>query len=215
MTKFNDLTGKQFGSWTVLCRGDNSTHGKARWRCLCACGGESLVVGQSLISGASTSCKVCGDIRMADAHVTHGKTHISEYNIWSTMRQRCNNPRSRAYKEYGGRGIKVCDEWNTSFEKFLKDMGMRPSTKHTLDRINNDKGYCKDNCRWVTMIVQANNTRTNINVAYDGRIQTVTQWSRELGIDRRYLHYGVVKLNLSVQEVVRRRAELDSGNTNR
>jgi len=115
----------------------------------------------------------------------HGETadgkRTPEYGVWVGMRQRCSNPRKAQYKDYGGRGIAVCPEWD-DFGRFLADMGERPSPKHTLELRDHDGPYAAWNCLWSTMIGQANNTRVNHWLEYRGRKQTVAQWCRELGM---------------------------------
>jgi hypothetical protein len=108
-------------------------------------------------------------------------TKLPEYWIWNTMWQRCEDKKATGYINYGARGITVCREWS-SFEEFLKDMGPRPSSKHMLDRINNELGYSKQNCRWATRMEQQNNRRNNIWMDFRGKKQTLAQWALELGI---------------------------------
>lgn len=110
-----------------------------------------------------------------------------EYLCWLGMRQRCNKPRRKEYRYYGGRGIRVCEAWDRSFSAFLADMGRRPSPSHTLDRINNDGDYEPGNCRWATWSEQNNNTRFNRNITYLGETLTVAQWSKRVGIKRNTL----------------------------
>jgi hypothetical protein len=102
--------------------------------------------------------------RMNNGNTTHGMTKSTTYNTWKGMKARCHNPRSKDYPNYGGRGLVVCEQWRTSFEAFLADMGPRPSPRHSLDRRDNDKGYGPDNCRWITPAEQQHNTRrTQLN----------------------------------------------------
>lgn len=108
----------------------------------------------------------------------HGKRSTSTYNVWSNMRQRCNNPSTPAYKNYGGRGIKVCPEWDSSFAQFLADMGDRPTGKQ-LNRIDNDGDYTPDNCEWTTPSKNARNKRTNAIYEYGGEIKTLADWSED------------------------------------
>lgn len=122
------------------------------------------------------------------------KNNQTEYNIWSSMKSRCQNPNNKGYSYYGGRGIKVCDRWTekpNGFINFLNDMGERPSKKYSLDRINNNGDYCPDNCRWATAEEQMNNRRpmsknpirkNNINIMWHGETHTLAEWGRQLGI---------------------------------
>lgn len=104
------------------------------------------------------------------------------YQIWIGMKHRCYNPSSPKYKDYGARGIRVCDRWRNSYQAFITDMGNRPTPQHSIDRINNDGDYEPQNCRWALPVDQSNNTRTNRIIEYDGKAQTITQWAKELGI---------------------------------
>lgn len=117
---------------------------------------------------------------------THKLSHkIPEYNVWVLMRQRCNNEKNPAYWRYGGRGITICERWN-SFQNFIDDMGRRPTQKHSLDRIDNSRGYCPKNCRWATLVEQGSNKRNNRVITHpdSGRKFTASQWERHLGLPK-------------------------------
>lgn len=114
----------------------------------------------------------------------HGMSYSSEYMTWDQMKRRCFNKNRYAYERYGGRGITVCDEWKDSFEAFFKDMGPRPSPEHSIDRIDNDKGYYKENCRWATMKEQSNNRHSNHLITYQGETHTINQWASQVGISQ-------------------------------
>lgn len=125
---------------------------------------------------------------------THGKTGTRLHSIWTAMRNRCNNPRNAHYREYGGRGIVVCERWG-SFTDFAADVGEPPSRQHTLDREDNDGPYSPENCRWATKREQANNTRWNRRITYKGETHSLSDWSRKTGIgreclNRRFMLYG-------------------------
>jgi hypothetical protein len=107
------------------------------------------------------------------------------------MKARCYRKQSKDYKDYGGRGIKVCDRWlgDSGFENFFEDMGRRPSSDHSLDRIDVNGNYCLENCRWATISEQANNKRNNRNITYKGKTQNITQWGLEVGISETTLRY--------------------------
>lgn len=113
----------------------------------------------------------------------HGLCKSPEYRIWSGMRRRCNNRRDKSFRNYGGRGIKVCERWG-DFRLFLADMGFRPSSLHSIDRINNDGDYEPKNCRWASEEVQRSNTSRNKYLTRDGRTQTIRQWATELGLSK-------------------------------
>jgi len=105
------------------------------------------------------------------------------YSLWKEMRTRCSNPKRKDYRHYGGRGIRVCERWN-SFEVFIQDMGPRPTPKHEIDRIDSAGGYCPENCKWSTRMEQMQNTGRSHRIEYNGKILTISAWARELGIRR-------------------------------
>lgn len=119
-----------------------------------------------------------------------GRKRQASYPVWAAMIQRCNNPSSTAYANYGARGIAVCDDWQ-QFDGFLQDMG-NPPEGMTLERIDNDKGYCKENCKWATRLEQANNRRGLRLVTYGGRTQSLRRWAMELGMHYLTLYRRIV-----------------------
>lgn len=178
----NDLTGQRFGRWTVVGYvGDDGTRSaNSMWLCRCDCGREEPVRGTNITSGRSLGCG-CNRVR-------HGMHKTPEYEAWANMLSRCTNPRHRAYPSYGGRGIKVCDQWAESFQAFYQDMGPRPGSAYSLDRIDNDGDYHPANCRWAAQKTQSNNRRSNHPVTFNGQTYTISQWSRKLGISRSTLN---------------------------
>lgn len=128
------------------------------------------------------------------------KKHTKEYSTWSSMRQRCNNPNNHAYKDYGGRGIKVCDRWNESFDNFLHDMGPAPHLKMTLERTRVNDGYSKENCVWASYKVQANNTRSNRIIEYNGIKDTFIQTAEREGLNYKTLWHQVTRQGLTIDQ---------------
>jgi hypothetical protein len=175
--RVKDLTGRTYGRLTVI--GYSHVNGKtAVWNCRCSCGTEKTVRSTDLKSGSTQSC---GCLHR-EKTVTHGKTKSRCYRIWRGMIQRCTNPNHELYHNYGGRGVTVSDDWR-SFELFYRDMGDPPDDALTLERKDNDVGYCAGNCVWATWEEQSNNKRNSVFLEYDGKRQTIAQWAREYGFD--------------------------------
>lgn len=174
-----DLTGQVFGRLTVV--GYSHSKYDAYWKCVCTCGAECVVRGLGLKAGDSTSCGCYHKESASLRFTTHGMVGCPEYCTWKRIRQRCNNNKNPDYPQYGGRGIVVCSEWS-SFEQFYADMGPRPSKDHSLDRIDNNGNYCKNNCRWATANEQANNKRSNKALTHKGETRTMSQWAAESGM---------------------------------
>lgn len=173
--KLLDLSGQTFGHWEVIER-----VGIGKWLCWCDCGNERVVKQSHLFSGRSKSCG-CYRSAVTRARMrTHGLSKTREYHIWLGIHHRCKNPRSSCYHNYGGRGITVAPEWD-NFEQFYMDMGPRPP-KHEIERKDNDKGYCKDNCLWVTHKDNANNKRTCHFIEWNGQRLSCTQAARLIGM---------------------------------
>lgn len=181
MPKIIDLTGQRFGLLTVVRR-DRLPSGVAAWLCKCDCGGERVVRGGHLTEGA---IKSCGCVK-SSGNTQHGQYRSPEWVCWMNMMQRCANPNNPAYDRYGGAGIGVCERW-MSFENFLADMGKRPDGM-SIDRIDNDKGYLPDNCRWANDMTQARNRKIVVELEFDGRKQGVSEWADELGIKASVIH---------------------------
>ena len=155
-----DRRNVRYGSLVAIERDCNASDGQACWRCKCDCGNEVVVKGGNLQSGNTSSCG-CAHRRRGTDHpnTTHGKRHSAEYVAWANMKTRCLNTRSASYRDYGGRGIVICERWINSFENFLADMGERPVGR-TLERKNVNGNYEPGNCVWATMEQQARNRRT-------------------------------------------------------
>lgn len=172
--------GRRFGRLVVLGKDAGATPASgSRWLCQCDCGTIRSFIGSLLRRGDARSC---GCLRREIARATfttHGQSESAEFKIWLGILQRCTNPNNRAYRDYGGRGITVCERWE-SFENFYADMGERPAG-HSIDRIDNDGPYCPENCHWATRGEQRRNSRKVIRVEYQGKTMVLLDWAKELG----------------------------------
>lgn len=170
-----DITGEKYGRWLVL-----SYLSKGMWLCKCDCGTTKSVKGSHLKDGLSKSC---GCIQKGAKPWNYkGPYRRNMHRVWSNMIARCTDERSDSYCNYGARGISVCEEWLNSFDAFVKWMnenGYRPGL--TVDRIDNDKGYCPSNCRIATMKEQQNNRRNNRKIYFDGKAYTISEISEMTG----------------------------------
>ena len=186
---FNDLTGQRFGRLTVVERAENYKDGSARWHCLCDCGNMTTVHAHALKQGRIKSCGCLlaesSKKRMAQLMRKHGMSASKLYRVYTAMRERCEKPTCAEYHRYGGRGITVCEEWRNNRNAFF-EWAMASGYKEGLqiDRINNDGNYCPENCRWVTLKQNCNNTSINVFLEHNGEIHTLSEWSNLLGINR-------------------------------
>ena len=172
--KYNHLTVLEHGGWRQFSKGREST-----WKCRCACGKELVVPQRYLVTNGTKSCGcIIGKHKR-----THGGTGTAEFRIWDLMRRRCSDPKHRSYKDYGGRGISVCDRWKSDFATFLADMGPRPSPDHSIDRIKNDGHYEPGNCHWATRVEQSNNRRSSRFLTIGSETKTLAQWERQAGLN--------------------------------
>lgn len=192
-----NLIGKRFGRLIVIKRMQQDRWRNYKWLCQCDCGKQKIVRSGSLRSGYTQSCGCLQKERCAVSHTRHGhktKEKTSKiYRIWEAILRRCKNPNYHEYKYYGGRGIKVCERWK-KFENFLTDMGKPPTKNHSIDRINNDKDYCLENCRWATKKEQQRNKRNNHLETFNEKTKCIAEWAEEFGIPdgtlRARLKYG-------------------------
>lgn len=197
MMRHQDLAGQVFNRLTAVSRVENTNEGRARWRCVCACGGEKLVAAAELKKGRTQSCGCLAREQRqhnarAQSHDKSKRNHPRAKRAWENMLSRCYKPADRMYKSYGGRGIGVCQSWRDNFSVFLTDMGDPPAGM-TLDRVDNSLGYSPYNCRWASYVDQANNRRTNRIITIGDTSQTVAQWARQLGISCHVIHTRLYK----------------------
>lgn len=194
MSKVIVLTGQRFGRLTVISRAENDKVGQALWHCFCDCGNEIIVFGWNLRTGNTKSCGCLRKEVMAEnikktfaAKTNHGLSWTRLYRIWGNMKERTTNPKLRSYKNYGGRGITVCPEWTdkeNGFINFYKwAMSHGYSDELSIDRIDNDKGYSPDNCRWANAQQQTDNRRCSKPFVWEGiTYKSMSECARQLGI---------------------------------
>lgn len=179
---FKDLTGQKFNRLTVIRKAKNYSGGRTLWVCQCECGKEIFVNGYNLRQGFTKSCG-CLQKEIATKNcklrTKHNLINSSLYTVWASMKQRCSNKNGLAYKNYGGRGITICDEWVNDFQAFY-DWAINNGYKHnlTIDRINNDGNYEPSNCRWVTRSVQAKNRRSNHYITFNSETHIISDWAK-------------------------------------
>jgi len=175
-----DLTGQKFSRLTVVRKSGKNKHGHVLWLCKCNCGNERRVGSQTLRIGNTKSCGCFQREEIIKRNIRraiHNMSNSRDFHKWCSI----------IYKNYGGRGIKVCDKWMT-FKGYFEDMGKCPIGM-SLDRIDNNGNYCKENCRWATRKEQQNNTRNNVKITHDGLTLTIKQWSEKKGIKYEKLLY--------------------------
>lgn len=187
MSRMIDLTGQQFGRLTVLSRAEDYVspkgHKLVQWLCECECGNKTTVLTSCLRGGRSQSCGCINREISRKRLLTHGDSNTRLYSIWASMRERCRNSSDKNYHHYGGRGISVCNEWDSYiiFKEWALNNGYHEDL--TLDRIDVNGNYEPTNCRWVTMNIQANNKRNNHYITYNNKTQSMMDWSNEIGIN--------------------------------
>lgn len=199
-----DLTGSVFGKLKVIRRVVSRKNHGVRWLCECECGNKLIVDGHSLKRGNTKSCGCLQRQRVHEIFYIHGRKPRRLYSIWCTMKNRCHNPNSSKYYMYGARGISVCPEWLHDFVSF-RDWALSNGYAEnlTINRIDNDGNYTPENCQWVDFRVQANNTRRNRYVTFNGETHTISEWSRITGIKLSCL-YSRLHRGLSAEEILKK-----------
>lgn len=193
-----NLAGRRFSRLVVLALSDTAPR---RWHCRCDCGVFRVVDASHLRKAQVRSCGcLLRDARKAGHRRTHGMSKTREYEIWTQMLQRCDNPRSKSFESYGGRGISVCDRWR-DFAVFYADMGRKP-LRASLDRIDNDGNYSPENCRWATPSQQGRNKRNNSGVLMGGRVVTWSELAERSVVSAQLLRSRVVKYGWNVDEAM-------------
>lgn len=207
---FKDYTGRVFGRLTVI-RYIGQTEAKCSnsiWYCQCTCGKFKAVTRRCLKSGIVRSCgcllRETVSKRMSNrvwratwaSNKTHGLTNSPEYGVWRNMKGRCLDPKHKSFSDYGGRGIAVCERW-LKFENFYADMGERPTTKHSIDRIDGRGHYEPGNCRWATMTQQIRNRCTTVFVTHNGETKPLGEWVEITGLPYSLLHQRIKRCGWS------------------
>ena len=183
MGNFKDISGQKFGRLTALYKLHNAK-GRTKWLCVCECGNLTYVDVYSLQSGNTKSCGCLHKELASKQLTTHGKSHSRLYTIYNLMKRRCYNVKDKRYKDYGARGIAVCDEWKDNFQAFY-DWSMENGYNDnlTIDRVNNNGNYEPNNCRWTTRKQQARNTRRTKYITYKGVTRPLIEWCEVLGLN--------------------------------
>lgn len=204
------MTGKKFGRLTALRRVGTNKDGRPLWLFKCDCGNEHTVNGKDVRTGHSKSCGCYASDLLVKRNYKHGHTkHANvrspEYKTWIGMRKRIFDKTYHAYDHYKKRGITICDRWNDKndgFKNFYTDMGTRPGTEYTLERIDNDKGYSPDNCKWATMAEQTNNRENTIYAIVDGEKDTLANWARRKGLNYMKFYRQVIRLGVDPDKAI-------------
>lgn len=201
--KYQDLIGEKFNSLTIIGLSHKTKAGHYYFKCRCDCGYEKVIKAQKVISGETKTCG-CRN-KGFNFNTMHGITRKEPhlYSIWNTMRHRCYNPKHHKYQSYGGRGIKVCDEWLNNYIPFREwALNNGYNEKLSIDRIDNDKDYSPLNCRWATCTEQANNRRTTRMLTHNGETKPFMTWCRELNLPQSTVRARLDKLGWSVKEAL-------------
>lgn len=195
-----DMKGKRYSSLTAMRASGKAASGDIKWLFKCDCGNEFVANGYYARSGKITTCPSCAAERTRRASVKHGMSETVEFSTWTDIQTRCYNQNTKAFPDYGGRGVRVCDRWLSSFENFLLDMGTRPSAGHSIERNDVNGNYEPDNCRWATKAEQARNKRNTRFVEINGVTKRLQDWADQTGLAASAIHLrlksGVVGADL-------------------
>ena len=203
MSVLIDLTGKRYGSLTVEKIAVDEPGKKKKWLCKCDCGNEIIVTSSNLVSGRTSSCKICGKKRLSEKNKKHGMTSTKLYGVWNSIKTRCTNTNSKSYKDYGARGIRICEEWKESSNFFEWALANGYKNGLEIDRIDVNGNYEPSNCRWVAREQNSNNKRNNKYIEYNGETKTLAEWSRYFDVNYKNLSRNLIK-GYSFDEAVKR-----------
>lgn len=189
--------GDVFGYWTAVEKIKGNKRQHPRWVCTCRCGAQKPIDQDNLVYGRSRSCG-CGPKKTV---ATHGMSRDPRTGAWRNFVSRCTNPDNAHFKNYGGRGIKVCDAWLESLTAFVEHIGPRPSPGMTVERIDNNGNYEPGNVKWATRKVQARNKRSTFQVAIDDRKQCIQDWATDLGVTANHF-YRRMRKGMTPQQAI-------------
>jgi len=176
-----ECIGKRYGRWLTIEEGLKDKRGLRTMKCVCDCGTIRDVPLSRLRFGSSQSCG-CINIEIHTERLTsHNMCYTPEYKTWESMKRRCTMPSQDRFKNYGGRGITVCDRWFNSFENFFEDMGIKPD-RYSIERIDNDGNYEPSNCKWIPLNEQQSNTTQNHLLTFQGITKTLSKWAKDVGL---------------------------------
>lgn len=203
MPKLINLTGQKFGRLTALYKLNNYHKDRVHWLCICDCDNLVEVSRNNLQSSTTKSCGCYNKERIKETNSTHGKSHSRLYDIYYKMRSRCYNKNDKCYKDYGARGITICDDWLCSYATFYKwSIENRYREGLTIDRIDNNKGYSPNNCRWVTMKTQCRNTRHNKCYTINGETHCLKEWCEILNLKYNTVYHRLYKLGWPIEKAL-------------
>lgn len=209
-----ELQGKKFNLLTlvneVLPHKTISGNIRRKANFLCDCGNYKEIQISAVINLSTKSCgchsKKTASNKMKKLNLVHGFYNTTEYNAWVAMKKRCLNKNNKHFKDYGGRGITVSEKWKNSFQNFINDMGLKKCKNYSLERIDNNKGYCKENCIWTDKKTQQRNKRNNVKITAFGQIKTLSEWAEILKFSWHKLYYRIYlsKNNYSLEEMLKK-----------
>ena len=197
---FIDLTGQKFNHLVVLGISGRTQKGQIIWECKCDCGCITQSVGNNLKNGRKKSCGCMTD---RSFNKKHGMTRTRIYSTWLSIKKRCYNPNNKDYYNYGGRGIEMCQEWKSSFVNFYDwAISNGYNDNLTIERKDNNKDYCPDNCKWIPMSEQSGNRRICRMITYNGKTQNLHKWCEEYGLDYKFVWQRIFVLNWDFEKAI-------------
>lgn len=213
MSKFIDIVGNRYNNLVVVERLPNIKGGITVWKCLCDCGNYTIVRGHNLKNGAVKSCGCLKNTTKPS--LKHNMSNTRIYREWANMKRRCYTPSIKSYKDYGGRGITVCNEWKESFESFMKwALNNGYADNLTIERKDTNGNYCPENCEWIPLNQQQKNRRNCRLINYNGQTMTLTEWCKKLNLPFNRIHYRLYSLGWSFERAISEPVHVEKRNKN-